>query len=207
MPASPTEIGHRFTSTHLYRRENHERKQLCPLLGHRSHERGKQTRFLLGVRRHGKELICVFDIDAAAFAAVFVALYAAHQVGDHWVQTETQACTKGQKGRSGRVACLWHVASITATKTAVLGVVALVVGLSLDPFAVAAGLGIDAASHYWADRRTTLVRFAERVGKGELARLGDSSKAPVGTGAYALDQSWHIGWLLIAALLVSAGTA
>lgn len=37
--------------------------------------------------------------------------------------------------------------------------------------------------------------------------IGDPSAAPVGTGAYALDQSWHIGWLLIAALVMSIGGA
>jgi hypothetical protein len=30
---------------------------------------------------------------AAVFAAVFVALYVGHTVGDHWIQTHHQACT------------------------------------------------------------------------------------------------------------------
>ena len=141
------------------------------------------------------------------FAAVFVALYAAHEVGDHWVQTHHQACGKGAAGWRSRVLCARHVATLTATKALALGVVALVTGLGLSPWAAAAGLGIDAASHYWADRRTTLQALARRIGKGEFAELGDGAAAPAGTGAYALDQSWHVGWLLVAALLVSVGAS
>jgi hypothetical protein len=32
---------------------------------------------------------------AASFAAAFIALYVAHLVGDHWVQTDHQAAHKG----------------------------------------------------------------------------------------------------------------
>lgn len=52
----------------------------------------------------------------------------------------------------------------------------------------------------------TLARLADRLGKGEFARLGDGAAAPAGTGAYALDQSWHVAWLLIAALIACMGT-
>lgn len=145
--------------------------------------------------------------DPTVFAAVFVALYAAHEVGDHWVQTHRQACGKGAPTWRGRWLCAGHVASLTATKAAAVAVVAVATGLSLSLWAVAAGLLLDAVTHYWADRRTTLAALAERVKKGEFARLGDGAAAPVGTGAYALDQSWHIGWLLIAALVMSIGGA
>ncbi|SEG90968.1 hypothetical protein SAMN04489712_1282 [Thermomonospora echinospora] len=64
---------------------------------------------------------------------------------------------------------------------------------------------MDGISHYWADRRTTLLRLARLVGKGEFAELGDGAAAPAGTGAYALDQSWHIGWLFAAALIACLG--
>lgn len=75
---------------------------------------------------------------------------------------------------------------------------------------------IDAATHYWADRRTTLKRLADRCGKAEFYSLGTPTHAghPVtakgeyaptlGTGAYALEQSWHILWLFVAALLIAA---
>ncbi len=150
---------------------------------------------------------------AGTFAAVFVALYVAHEVGDHWIQTHAQACGKGAPGWSGRLACLRHVATLTATKTATLTVVALVLGMGLRPWAVAAALTVDAVSHYWADRRSTLLALADRLGrslvpgKGDFARLGDGAAAPAGTGAYALDQSWHVGWLLVTALLACIGAA
>jgi len=145
----------------------------------------------------------------AVFAAVFVALFAAHSVGDHWVQTHHQACAKGAPTAAGRLTCLRHVATLTATKAAALAALALVTGLALHPIALLAGLGVDALSHYWADRRVTLARLAEAIGKGDFYRLGSprpgTTDAPhLGTGAYALDQSWHIGFLFVAALIIAA---
>jgi hypothetical protein len=87
-----------------------------------------------------------------------------------------------------------------------------VLNLHLHPVALVAALLVDAVSHYWADRRVTLARLAERIGKGEFYRLGAPREghddAPhLGTGAYALDQSWHIAWLFIAALIACLGIA
>jgi len=147
--------------------------------------------------------------DPAAFAAIFAALYAAHELGDHWVQTHHQALTKGRPDTIGRLACLRHVASLTAVKAAAIVLVVLVCGIAF-PFSgalVVLALGFDAASHYWADRRTTLAALADRLGKGDFVRLGDGFAAPTGTGAYALDQSWHITWLLVTSLLATLGTA
>lgn len=143
--------------------------------------------------------------DPAVFAALFAALYAAHEVGDHWVQTHHQARGKGEPTWRGRWLCAAHVASLTATKATTVAVVAVVTGLSLSLWAVAAGLLLDAATHYVIDRRAPLQALARRLGKGDFAALGDPSAAPTGTGAYALDQSWHIGWLLVAALVMSIG--
>ncbi|RBQ17799.1 transcriptional regulator [Spongiactinospora rosea] len=145
----------------------------------------------------------------AAFAATFAALYAAHSFGDHWVQTHGQACAKGATSQSGRLACLRHVATLTATKAVALALVIAVTGLTVSLVPVAVGLTIDAVSHYWADRRAPLARLAERIGKGDFYRLGaprpGTDDAPhLGTGAYALDQSWHHLWLFIAALIIAA---
>ncbi len=149
-------------------------------------------------------------MSAAIFAAVFAALYAAHTFGDHWVQTHTQACGKGAPDRFGRLACVRHVATLTATKAAALIAMQVVTGVWLHPIAFAAGLAVDALSHYWADRRVTLARLAEAIGKGEFYRLGaprpGTGDAPhLGTGAYALDQSWHVAWLFITALIIAGG--
>ena len=51
----------------------------------------------------------------ATFAAVAVTIYAAHQVGDYWVQTSGQAAKKVLPGREGRLACADHVATYTLT--------------------------------------------------------------------------------------------
>ena len=153
---------------------------------------------------------------AATFAAVFVALYVGHTVGDHWVQSSCQAATKGLSGWTGRLACGRHVLSLTLTKVLALSAVVLVLDVSVTAVGLVLGLGLDGASHYWADRRTTLARLATRCGKGEFYRLGtpahpahpvtvDGAYAPtLGTGAYALDQSWHMLWLGIAALILAA---
>lgn len=145
---------------------------------------------------------------AATFAAVFIALYVAHSVGDHWVQTSHQSAHKGRPGWVGRLADARHVATLTLTKLAVLVPAAALLGLDLSVVGVVVGLTVDAVSHWWADRRTTLAWLARVTGKGEFYRLGApragrDDNPHIGTGAYALDQSFHHLWLLIAALVVT----
>src|SRR5256885_16927252 len=62
------------------------------------------------------------------------------------------------------------------------------------------GLAVSAVTHYIADRRTPLLRLAEAMqpvtGKADFYRLGAPREGrddnpSLGTGAYALDQSWH----------------
>ncbi|MGY4957587.1 DUF3307 domain-containing protein [Streptomyces nigrescens] len=146
---------------------------------------------------------------AATFAAVFIALYVAHSVGDHWVQTSHQSAHKGRPGWVGRLADARHVITLTLTKLAVLVPAAALLGLHLSVPAVVVGLAVDAASHWWADRRSTLARLAALLGKGEFYRLGapragHDDNPHIGTGAYALDQSFHYLWLLVAALVIAA---
>ncbi|MEV7500623.1 DUF3307 domain-containing protein [Streptomyces sp. NPDC093018] len=147
--------------------------------------------------------------NAAAFAAVFVALFVAHSVGDHWVQTSHQSMTKGRPGWVGRLADARHVATLTLTKLTFLLVTSWSLGLRLSVLGVAAGLTVDAVTHWWADRRTTLARLAEALGLGGFYRLGapragHDDNPSLGTGAYALDQSFHHLWLLVAALVIAA---
>ncbi|MFI6658076.1 transcriptional regulator [Streptomyces sp. NPDC050523] len=154
-------------------------------------------------------------LKATVFAAVFIALYIAHSVGDHWVQTSCQAATKGQPGWTGRRACGQHVITLTITKAIVLAPVVLVLNLPVTLLGLFTAFTVDAASHYWADRRTTLRRLAHHCGKSEFHSLGTPEHpshpttakgdyAPtLGTGAYALDQSFHHLFLLIAALLIA----
>ncbi len=153
---------------------------------------------------------------AATFAAVFAVLHVAHSVGDHWIQTSAQAAAKGRPGWAGRLADTRHVATLTATKAALLAPAALVLHLHLAWSGLVAGFAVDAASHWWADRRSTLAALARRAGLSDFYDLGTPAHpaapataaggyAPtLGTGAYALDQSWHHLWLLIAAVLIVA---
>lgn len=131
----------------------------------------------------------------ALVAAVFISLYAAHMVADHWVQTQHQASRKGLPGWAGRVACAAHVATYTLTAVVALVLLAGVTGWRPHILPLAAGLLVSAASHYVADRRTPLRRLADWLGK-------DPGWLDNGGGLYALDQSWHVGWLFTAALIV-----
>lgn len=141
-----------------------------------------------------------------AFAAVFAALYAAHSFGDHWWgQTHAQACGKGERTAQGRRHCAAHVLQLAAVKLAFLAALLLATGLRVSPAAVVVGLLVDAVSHYWADRRFTLAALAERTGKGDFYRLG-AGQGHLGTGAYALDQSFHVLFLFIAALIIGGAS-
>lgn len=145
------------------------------------------------------------------FVFLFVVFFVGHHLGDYWVQTHHQACTKGKPGAEGRLACLRHVWGVTATKVVVLVVATVVTGADTSPVFLPIAMAVDAASHYWADRRVTLEGLAGHLafmGKDQFYRLGSprpdhDDNMTLGTGAAHLDQSWHIGWLFIAALIGS----
>lgn len=138
-------------------------------------------------------------MSAAAFGATFAALYAAHQVADHWVQTQRQAETKGGPGWRSRLACAAHVATYTVVAAGALAAADRRAGLDLNGRRVVAGLTVSAVSHYVVDRRAPLRRAADALGKSP-AWLDH------GGGMYALDQSAHAGFLFLAALVISGRT-
>jgi hypothetical protein len=160
-------------------------------------------------------------VSATLFAAVFAALYAAHQVGDHWPSTHRGALRKGMRRadalaaglhrHAGPRACATHVASYTATGVLFLAALVWRTGLDLDLWRTTVGLSVSAVTHYWADRRFTLRWLCDRlawIGKDRFYALGAprpgrDDNPTVGTGAYLLDQSFHIFWLFIAALIVA----
>ncbi|MEV0187496.1 hypothetical protein AB0I39_03025 [Kitasatospora purpeofusca] len=146
-------------------------------------------------------------VRAVRFATSYALLRAAADVGDHWIQTDHQAVTKGQhddnEGQSsaaGRRACAAHVAAYTATQAAFLLAGTRLLGIRLRPVPVAAALALSAATHYVADRREPLRRLADASGKGNFVRLTDHGM----NGAYALDQAWHHAFETAAALIASA---
>lgn len=138
---------------------------------------------------------------AAVFAAVAVALYAAHQLADHRVKTNAQAAGKPAAGWPGRLACARHAATYRLTASAMLSVTALTLGLQLRAGPVAAALAVSAVSHYWADRRAPLAALAARTRAAGFYRLNNRGL----NGAYLLDQAWHTSWLLVATPLIAGG--
>lgn len=137
-------------------------------------------------------------------------LLVAHTVADHWVQTDAQARNKGLPGWPGRRACAAHVASYTATLLVFVLALMFIFRLPLSPEGIAPGLLVSAVSHYWADRGFTLERFCERLGrlgKDRFYRLGQprsnkDDNSTLGTGAYALDQSWHWFWIFVTTIVM-----
>ena len=128
---------------------------------------------------------------STTFATAFVALFVAHQIADHWVQTDKQACGKGAPGWRGRYQCAMHVGTYSLTAAIVLAVTEWSLGLHLDGPRVLLALTVSAVSHYIADRRTPLRWLADRI------KLGFWDNG----GAYQLDQSYHYAWLWVAALI------
>lgn len=142
--------------------------------------------------------------DALRLALTLAVMYALHSVADHWVQTHRQAVTKGQidedghATRDGLVALTRHVATYTLTLAVVLAALAWrFSGLDWSPAAMAIGLVVNGLSHAWADHRPNLRALAVRLGKQSYYDM------PGGAGSYALDQAFHMGFLLLSALIIS----
>ncbi|MGW2520505.1 hypothetical protein ACWC09_26520 [Streptomyces sp. NPDC001617] len=143
----------------------------------------------------------------AQFAAVYAALTASHEVADHWVQRDAEAVAKGKQGPDGVRACAKHVATYTATQAAALYAVQKATGMRLPWKRAALGLAVSAATHYVADRQgghwrdenpSGVVRLAASTGHaGWLARDPNAG--------YLLDQSWHKGWIAVAAAIAAGG--
>lgn len=145
------------------------------------------------------------DIERTLIAvAAFTALLPAHMVGDHWIQTGGQSCKKDIGTNASRASALWHctkhVATYTITACTVLIAVLAWLGIEADPRWVAAGQLISAITHFVADLRTPLRWLARVTGSEEFFDLADHGL----NGRYLLDQSWHVLWVLVAAM-VSAG--
>jgi hypothetical protein len=152
------------------------------------------------------------------FIVTLLALIPAHRVGDYWLQTHGQALTKGAPGLRGRVACGEHVLTLTGVKVLFLLLAYAATGIWPALYAAVIGLGLDAVSHYWADRAAghpdkhkpvTLERLAIATGKEDFWSFGkgavDAAGNPVGTasaGSNLLDQSFHMGMLFVAALVM-----
>jgi hypothetical protein len=138
---------------------------------------------------------------AATAAITFVALYAGHQIGDHVVQTNAVAATKGAPSAeqlaagvspwAGWAACTKHVVSYTGAQVAALAVVWVV--SPLGPAGAAAALLASASTHAVIDRRWLVRRLIRAKGCHDWQE-----------GPYLIDQSLHMGALLVASVLAAS---
>jgi len=168
---------------------------------------------------------------AATFSVAAITLYLAHHVGDYWVQTDHQSAHKGDPDRTGkgRLACFMHVLTYVVTQMVFLSVAILITGLPMSFLGVNLALLVSGATHYWADRRWTLAWLASLIpGKMTFYRMGTPRKlklvaraatedgetgwAPLdqptlGTGAWALDQSFHLLFSVFVPALILAALA
>lgn len=141
--------------------------------------------------------------------ALALPLFAAHNLADHPLQPSQWAAAKGGCNHEGRLACAKHTGIVVLLQTLALGVVVGLSDVSISPAAAAAGLSFTGWSHYWFDRRFTARGLYAALGKVGFADLGtprpDRDDAPhLGTGAYRMDQDWHILWLAVSALLFAS---
>jgi hypothetical protein len=129
------------------------------------------------------------------FAAVFVALYVGHSVGDHIAQTDRQAAGKAAAGWLGVRAMAGHLSGYHLCIALCLAAL-LVIDVPLQPGGVLAGLSFSAASHGFIDRRWPVRALLRRVSPASAA----GPTAP--QRLYQVDQSLHLGCLFVSALLI-----
>jgi hypothetical protein len=152
----------------------------------------------------------------ALFAATGLALYVGHHVGDYWVQTEAETRHKGDAGWTGRLTCAAHVSTYVLTQGVCLALVWLVLDLPGGGWRRSVvALAVSGVTHYAADRREhglmfwlarrlpstrdfltlgkprSMITFASD-GAGWGSRRVTLDQPTLGTGAWALDQSWHL---------------
>lgn len=135
----------------------------------------------------------------ADFAAAFVALYAAHQVADHWIHVDwhdqAQALSPGDIGT-----CIAHMILYIGYAAAALSLTSYFAGLHLHLPNVVIALALVAVTHFGPDRRYPLAHLITRLRR----RRGPSPDDPaVAAGTHLMEQSWHIGWIFVAALVIA----
>lgn len=148
-------------------------------------------------------------IDLARLGATYAVLMAAHDLGDHVVQTDHQAATKatswrGMAGHVGSYAAL-QVAALAALRSA---------GARPSWRRTLAAVAWSAGTHAILDRRWPVVRILELTGSPSFARstvIDASAVSDLGFlplpihGPYLADQSLHHGVLVIAAAILAGG--
>lgn len=155
------------------------------------------------------------DLVRAITAAVaFATMFAAHYLGDQWVQTAGQSCKKSLDRPDANTLeahwhCFKHVFSYTLGGFVLFLGAAAWLNLPVRPGWLVAGLALNAGTHYLIDLRTPLMWIAKKMGKMgyvehcQVVRPSGPERVGPGTGAFHLDQAWHFIWMLPSALLVA----
>lgn len=139
---------------------------------------------------------------------------AGHYVGDHWVQTNFQACEKaldrpGCRKLIALFACAKHVLGWSTTVAVCIAGASWWLGLPIRPAWFAAGMAINAITHFVADLRTPLIWLGRKLGRGgyidhvQVHRGKVVERTGPGTALFHLDQSWHIFWLAVSSLVMA----
>jgi hypothetical protein len=147
----------------------------------------------------------------ATFAAVYATLRAAHDLGDHVLQTSDQALGKAATDGWGR-AMAGHVGGYHAAQVAGLLAADRALGLSLRSSRVALALALSVGTHALLDRRWPVRRLLELTGsagpwaEGTHVAAEPGSTAPVPLhGPYLADQALHHLVLWLVALVAASG--
>ncbi|QKW06990.1 DUF3307 domain-containing protein [Streptomyces sp. NA04227] len=144
----------------------------------------------------------------ARAGAAYVALMAAHEIGDYILQRDADAVAKGNDGRDGALVCARHVGSYTAAQALALLAADRYLRLGLDWRRAGLALALSGGSHYVIDRcaghwpetaedgAPLVVRAAHKAGKSGW--LVNDPGAPA-----LIDQALHRAVIGVAALFAA----
>jgi hypothetical protein len=133
--------------------------------------------------------------DPVALAVLLPVLWAAHNVGDHLVQTDHQAMNKQHDWS----AMAGHVGGYQAAQAVAVGAVLAATGLRPNRWALLVGTVVSAATHAFIDRRWPVRKLLMATRSPGFSEM----RTPI-FGMYQADQALHHGCLLIAALVMAA---
>lgn len=139
--------------------------------------------------------------DPTTAALMLGVLLASHFLADFPLQSDHQATHKHLGSWPGRRACAAHAGTHAGVQLAALLGVAAVTGIELAPIPLVLGVGLNAATHYWIDRRFTLrgLVVASEPLVGKLAFYDNG-------GAFHIDMAAHLALIVPAALIIAAPT-
>ncbi|AGL20951.1 DUF3307 domain-containing protein [Actinoplanes sp. N902-109] len=137
------------------------------------------------------DVVLVFVVSATT-------LMAAHQLGDHVLQSDNQAAHKADPGLTGWSYMAAHVGTYHAIATVMLLLAYLSLDIDLPVRGMIAGLAFSAVTHAFLDRRWPVRFILTRLGSPTFAVM----QSPV-NGMYVADQALHYGCLWISALLIA----